>query len=292
MTTPRRESEYPVSLYGTPTPEHQDVFYTVPRAGHVVGGIGHRIERSQISGHEVMLCVGGRGWVQACGRRRAVGPGQWVWVDGRKAHRYGASEEDPWELFWVRMEGPRLNRLSELLGVDGVAVWDARREQEAVGVYRSVFGGMGREGVGGVAALSADLARLLALVAEARGVHGVVERVPAVLCRPLEAMRGQYFKMHRVSELAGMAGMSSAHFSRLFRASFGTSPIDWLRRERVNQAKRLLAEGDLQIQEVAERVGYRDRFFFSKDFRRMVGLTPRQYRDRERIGGAWLGGRV
>jgi AraC-like DNA-binding protein len=44
-------------------------------------------------------------------------------------------------------------------------------------------------------------------------------------------------------------------------------------------------EGDAQIQEVAEQVGYRDRFFFSKDFRRMVGMTPKEYREREQIGG-------
>jgi AraC-like DNA-binding protein len=214
-----------------------------------------------------------------------VEAGQWLWVDGRKAHRYGAVEEDPWEVLWVRMEGPRLNRLSGLLGVEGAAVWGARRLEEARAVYGRVFETMGEEGMSGGAALNAELARLLALVFEARQADGVEESVPLVLRKPVEQMRLHYFKALRVSDLAALAGMSPAHFSRLFRASFGTSPIDWLRRERINQAKRRLVEGDAQIQEVAEQVGYRDRFFFSKDFRRMVGMTPKEYREREQIGG-------
>ncbi len=285
MEEPPWESVYPVSLFGTPSVEQQEVFYTVPRAGHVVGGRGHRIEREQIPGHEVMLCVRGCGWVQACGRKRVVKAGEWVWVDGRKAHRYGAMEEDPWEVLWVRMEGPRLNRLSGMLGVEGAAVWEVRRVDEARVVYERIFERMGEEGVGVAAALNADLAQLLALVFEARQTQGAEDLVPMVLRKPVEQMRLHYFKPLRVSDLAALAGMSTAHFSRLFRASFGTSPIDWLRRERINQAKRRLVEGDAQIQEVAGQVGYGDRFFFSKDFRRLVGMTPKEYRERERISG-------
>ncbi len=75
--------------------------------------------------------------------------------------------------------------------------------------------------------------------------------------------------------------MSSSHFTRLFRRAFGTSPVDWLRRERISQAKRRLVETTIPIEWVAEQVGYQDRFFFSKDFKKLTGMTPREYRKRE-----------
>jgi AraC-like DNA-binding protein len=75
--------------------------------------------------------------------------------------------------------------------------------------------------------------------------------------------------------------MSASHFSRIFKAAFGTSPIDWLRRERISQAKRRLVETTDAIKEIAEQTGYSDRFFFSKDFRRLTGHTPREFRRRE-----------
>jgi AraC-like DNA-binding protein len=100
--------------------------------------------------------------------------------------------------------------------------------------------------------------------------------------RALERMRLYFHTPIRVADLAALAGMSESHFSRQFKASVGTSPIDWLRRERINQAKRRLAESDDAVKEIARQAGYTDQFFFSKDFKRMTGLTPSQFRDQER----------
>jgi AraC-like DNA-binding protein len=80
--------------------------------------------------------------------------------------------------------------------------------------------------------------------------------------------------------------MSESHFSRLFKSCIGTSPIDWLRRERINQAKHRLIESEDPIKEVARQVGYSDQFFFSKDFKRMTRMTPTQFRQQERQGGS------
>jgi AraC-like DNA-binding protein len=287
MDTVPVESRFPVSLYATPGPTFQEVFYTVPRAGHLVGGSGHRIVREHFPGHELILCLRGEGYVKAEGRRRPVKGGQWVWVNCQLPHEYGAQPRDPWEVYWVRVEGPRLQKVSEWLGGGGgggASVFDVVKQGEAEAAYRQVFRWMQEGASAAPGWIHAEVARLIALVFEARQLSGGPdsEQLPAVLERPLEHMRLFYFQPQRVAELAAMSGMSAAHFSRLFRASLGTSPIDWLRRERINQAKRRLAEGDDQIQTVAEQVGYTDRFFFSKDFRQMVGMSPKEFRARER----------
>jgi len=78
----------------------------------------------------------------------------------------------------------------------------------------------------------------------------------------------------RVHDLATLSGMSEAHFFRRFRRATGSSPIDFLRRERINHARcRLLQSNDL-VKEIAEQVGYNDPFFFSRDFKRYTGLAP------------------
>jgi AraC-like DNA-binding protein len=94
-----------------------------------------------------------------------------------------------------------------------------------------------------------------------------------------------YFEPLTVAGLAAEAGMSPSHFARRFREVYGTSPIDWLRRERIRQAQRRLGDTEDPVQWIAEQVGYRDRFFFSKDFKRLTGYAPREYRRRE-AGGA------
>ncbi|MFM7241981.1 MAG: helix-turn-helix transcriptional regulator [Opitutia bacterium] len=58
-------------------------------------------------------------------------------------------------------------------------------------------------------------------------------------------------------------------------------PDRLLRRERISQAKRRLADTADDIKEIAEQVGYSDRYFFSKDFKKHTGFTPSQFRVRE-----------
>ena len=72
--------------------------------------------------------------------------------------------------------------------------------------------------------------------------------------------------------------MSPPTFFRHFKQATGSSPIDWLRRERISQAKRHLSKSPDPVGDIASRVGYLNALYFSRDFRRMTGRTPTEYR--------------
>jgi AraC-like DNA-binding protein len=153
---------------------------------------------------------------------------------------------------------------------------------ETATVYPEVFQRMQHPTPESPALIHAAIARLVAAAFCVRAGHGEnLDAAPPVLHKPLEWMRLFYFQPARVEELAKMSGLSPSHFTRLFKRTFGTSPIDWLRRERISQAKRRLVESTETIKQIAEQVGYSDRFFFSKDFKRYTGTNPREFRSRE-----------
>lgn len=79
-------------------------------------------------------------------------------------------------------------------------------------------------------------------------------------------------------ELAQRASMSPAYFSTVFKKNTGLSPVQFVQKVRLDQAKRLLREGTLPIAEVAREVGFADSFYFSRLFARETGLAPREYR--------------
>jgi AraC family transcriptional regulator len=78
-------------------------------------------------------------------------------------------------------------------------------------------------------------------------------------------------------ELAAAIDLSPRHFSRLFRATFGTTPHRYLIRERVNEAKALLALRRLSVAEIAEALGFADQSHLSNVFRRITGFSPKRY---------------
>ncbi len=82
----------------------------------------------------------------------------------------------------------------------------------------------------------------------------------------------------RLSALAQVAGLSLCRFARNFRHSTGITPHQYVTRERVAQAKRMLRETDLSITTVANEVGCGTPSQFTAMFRRTTGRTPTAYR--------------
>jgi len=81
-----------------------------------------------------------------------------------------------------------------------------------------------------------------------------------------------------LTELAGVAGMSTFHFAREFKRAAGTTPHQYLMKFRVERAKSLLAESKLPLVEVGFRSGFSHQSHFSRLFRRLTGTTPLSYR--------------
>ncbi len=81
-----------------------------------------------------------------------------------------------------------------------------------------------------------------------------------------------------VAELAKSAGYSVDHFSRVFEKVTGQRPQECVIEARLARARQLLAETGLTISEIAEALGFRDVFFFSRQFTQRTGQTPSVYR--------------
>ena len=74
--------------------------------------------------------------------------------------------------------------------------------------------------------------------------------------------------------------LSIGHLSTLIRRETGLSFSEYVTAKRMEDAKKLLCQENLSVEEVAEQVGYRDIAHFSSSFKRIVGVTPSEYQDR------------
>ena len=95
----------------------------------------------------------------------------------------------------------------------------------------------------------------------------------------------QYMREHLaeeigLDELAGLLQLSRFYFCTAFRLATGQTPHDWLRAERIARARKLLADPLLSITDIGLSVGYGTPSSFAAAFRKLVGVTPSQYRQR------------
>ncbi len=98
-------------------------------------------------------------------------------------------------------------------------------------------------------------------------------------------MESNFRRQVTLDELARRAGMSRSQFVRVFRASNGTSPVDYLIDLRLDAAQRMMLASARSISEIALDCGFADSNYFSRQFKRRLGMSPKDYRSgRERSG--------
>ncbi len=119
--------------------------------------------------------------------------------------------------------------------------------------------------------------------AKATWCHGLRD---AQIARAIEQMHQDCARDWSLPELSQAVGMSRAAFAAKFREVIGEPPLSYLRTVRMQRAMNLLTETDGTLEAIAGSVGYRDAFGFSKVFKKTVGVSPREFRTRDRADRA------
>lgn len=97
--------------------------------------------------------------------------------------------------------------------------------------------------------------------------------------RAAAEIAGGYVGSLSADEVAARLGISGGHLARIFKAKTGLTFAEYLARFRMKRAVELLKDPSARIGEIADMVGYRDQRHFSLLFRRLVGVTPTQFRE-------------
>lgn len=81
-----------------------------------------------------------------------------------------------------------------------------------------------------------------------------------------------------IAQVARRLGVSRSHFDREFTRQTGQAPQQFLINYKIIEARRYLESSHLRVSEIAEALGYKDIYFFSRQFKQLVGQSPMQYR--------------
>ncbi|MFH5186520.1 helix-turn-helix domain-containing protein [Paenibacillus sp. TAB 01] len=86
-----------------------------------------------------------------------------------------------------------------------------------------------------------------------------------------------YYDNLTIEQLARIAQISPKYYVDLFKKTYGKSAIDYLTEVRVNRAKQLMVHSGARLRDIAHQVGYNDEFYFSRKFKKEVGMSPTAY---------------
>ncbi len=196
---------------------------------------------------------------------------------------YFADREEPWEYIWVGFNGMDAGRYVEMTAFSPQSpvlrdTGDGRLPQFLEEVYRA-YG----TAVWDSLAMTGRLYGLLSyLVASAQ--QGLPPRRDGTDCAEAAAdyIISHYAEAITVEQLAEHFSLSHSSLYRKFMRRFQRSPKRFLLEYRIERACQLLSATDHSVQEVSTSVGFDDPFYFSRVFKEMMGVSPRQYANRYR----------
>jgi len=226
----------------------------------------------------VILCTDGAGRLDLDGTPHPVRAGQALVIPARTPHAYVADEQNPWSIWWFHIAGTDVAELVDAIVGDGRGpVFPVRDPYAAVAAAEQIVTALEEDETTATLFQTAGIAwALLARFAAdgRRGEHGSSERMRVVQ----DHLRAHLDAPVSVDELARLVGVSTSHLSALFKAATGTSVVEFVKRQRSARARELLLTTSLSVGEVARRVGYADAFYFSRQFRSVNGVAPRDFR--------------
>jgi len=81
-----------------------------------------------------------------------------------------------------------------------------------------------------------------------------------------------------LSVLSEKLGLSQSYIALLFKKELACKPSEYINNVRVTVAKTILSETDMPVSEISEKVGYSDVYYFSKIFKKIIGVPPSKIR--------------
>ncbi|MDK1377312.1 MULTISPECIES: AraC family transcriptional regulator [unclassified Sinorhizobium] len=192
-------------------------------------------------------------------------------------HRYWLEDGGRWEFFWISMNGEEALRIHRaILAVTGpvLKLQPETIEHLADCSLRLISGG---ETPGRASAIAYEAA--MALYDDVFGSHPVFSQEYRTMQHVIDHIIANLEKPLPVEELAMVSGLSRAHFSRVFAASEGMPPAEFVLQKRLQRAVKLLTKAaSLPVKEVAIMSGFDDPNYFAKVFRRVFGASPTEFR--------------
>lgn len=225
--------------------------------------------------------IAGRGVLLANDQEYAVGPGHGFLVVPGQITTYRSDLADPWEYTWLEFDGLRAHESLHLAGVGGSQpIYTARSAAAGRRLQDEMLYIVNHSDASPIHLIAHGYLFLDQLVQASADRHSPNEhRLRDFYIKEALTFIEQNFQRDiSIEQIAAVCGLNRSYFAKVFRDAVGESPQAYLLHYRMARAAQLLKETRLPIGEIAAQVNYPNQLHFSRAFKNVHGVSPREYR--------------
>lgn len=262
--------------------ENHDSFLAVNSCGYqklITKNLERKREKGRVD-YQLIYIVSGKGIFNFGNTETEVPEGNIVVYTPGQPQYYSYYAKDLTEVYWLHFTGFSAGNYIREFGFFHNPVYSVGVFDEAVLLYKKIINELNLKKPLNNQIASAYLLELLSLFGRKlqsgdqrwnSDAHGDIKKI-------IETMHEKYSQGLIVSRLAEECGLSLFRFIHKFKTVTGMTPVEYITAIRINEAKKLLLETSLNVGEVASIVGYDNPLYFSRVFKKAVGIPPKQYK--------------
>jgi AraC-like DNA-binding protein len=259
------------------------LFIYISQIGYFPKATFHYRERPDGCEDNILIyCVQGKGHFKIDGYYFEITCDQFVLIPAtNKYMRYWADKNDPWTIYWIHYTGDGINAFNRAFNINiGDTPVYVRNNLKRLEIWQNIYQilekGFNQDNVRNA---TFHLYHLLAtFLFRENELKTDKKRKKDLVSNVIHAMRDNIGQRLSVEDMAADNHISVSHFSALFRKATGMAPIDYFISIKMQKACELLHTSDEKVMGIAAQLGYDDPYYFSRIFKKHIGLSPIAYR--------------
>lgn len=240
----------------------------------------YRVRKKGANQYIFIYCTEGEGKLSIDGEKIDVLPNQFYIIPKHTPHEYHSNEKNPWSIYWIHFDGDMAQSLWNRYESVRQKILIVPFENHRIDQFNQIFKILNSDYI----APRLEYANILGLNFISSFIFLEVDRLSDVLERDdlvdsiIDFLTKNLNKSYKSEDIAKEFNYSSSYLFNLFKKRTGYSLIHFFNLKKIQKACEYLNYTDLSVKEISFRMGFEDPLYFSRLFKRYMGVSPRAYK--------------
>ncbi len=241
----------------------------------------HEMKRNEHDDFILIYCAEGKGSITIKDNINSIKTGDLFILPPNTCHAYQADDEQPWTVYWCHFQGENAEDFYKYIYVDQQShILNNITDIDFIQAFRELIATVRDNNQFSGFVHASNLFRHILTKIEQQTKQSDNENNGLSIAKIQQFMRANINRHLSLEEFAALSHYSKYHFARQYQIMTGMSPVKHFIALKIEHACFLLEQTSLSMAEIASQLGYDDALYFSRVFRKVLGLAPSTYRKR------------
>lgn len=271
-----------IQLRCIPTLNAKNNLLYVQQVGYMPSEFATKIKQRQFSSYLLIVVIKGSGFFKYEGIEYRIYDGQCVFIDCKSDYSYRCDENNPWEVLWLNFNGNAAPFYYNLFLKNRCCVFLPQSMNDLTSIMYEIIATTVNK-CGCTEIINSKLITdILTLIISNPCTHGPIENYQYQIKSIMEYIKHHFTENINLDELSSAFYLNKYYITREFKKEYGETIFQHIIKRRIDYAKDMLSSTDKTIDEISRICGFNDQSYFSKQFKKIVGISSQSYRKMNR----------